>query len=156
MVHQLKTPRRELPVASDPDSVSEIICDGHHVHPATARLAIDVKRPKRVMAITDGTSGSGLPKGSTATLGGYRITLRDAAYLDDGTIAGSTLTMDRAFAKLVSAAGLSLSDAATVCWLRRRRCCGGIASSCEGAGRTRARRRGARRSTPERATLSCG
>ena len=67
------------------------------------------------MAITDGTSGSGLPKGSTATLGGYPITLRDAAYLDDGTIAGSTLTMDRAFAKLVSEVGLSLSDAATVC-----------------------------------------
>jgi len=28
MVHQLKAPRRELPVASDPDGVSEIICDG--------------------------------------------------------------------------------------------------------------------------------
>ena len=28
MVHQLKTPQRELPVASDPDSVSEIMCDG--------------------------------------------------------------------------------------------------------------------------------
>ena len=36
---------------------AEIICDGHHVHPATARLAIDVKRPTRVMAITDGTAG---------------------------------------------------------------------------------------------------
>jgi hypothetical protein len=28
MVHQFKTPQRELPVASDPDGVSEIICDG--------------------------------------------------------------------------------------------------------------------------------
>jgi N-acetylglucosamine-6-phosphate deacetylase len=48
-------------------------------------------------------------------LGGRRISIRDAAYLDDGTIAGSTLTMDRAFAKLVSEVGLSLPDAATVC-----------------------------------------
>jgi N-acetylglucosamine-6-phosphate deacetylase len=94
---------------------AELICDAVHVHPAMMRMALAAKRPERIMAITDGTSGSGLPKGSTATLGGYRITLRDAAYLDDGTIAGSTLTMDRAFAKLVSAAGLSLSDAATVC-----------------------------------------
>ncbi len=29
---------------------AEIICDGHHVHPATVRLAIDVKRPGRVMS----------------------------------------------------------------------------------------------------------
>jgi N-acetylglucosamine-6-phosphate deacetylase len=94
---------------------AELICDGVHVHPAMMRMALSAKRPERIMAITDGTSGSGLPKGSTATLGGYRITLRDAAYLDDGTIAGSTLTMDRAFAKLVSEVGLSLSDAATVC-----------------------------------------
>ena len=48
-------------------------------------------------------------------LGGYPITIRDAAYLDDGTIAGSSLTMDGAFAKLVSEVGLSLSDAATAC-----------------------------------------
>jgi N-acetylglucosamine-6-phosphate deacetylase len=67
------------------------------------------------MAITDGTAGSGLPDGSTATIGGYPIAIRDAAYLADGTIAGSSLTMDRAFAKLTAEIGLSLSDAATVC-----------------------------------------
>jgi N-acetylglucosamine-6-phosphate deacetylase len=67
------------------------------------------------MAITDGTAGSGLPQGAHATLGGRRITVRDAAYLDDGTVAGSVLTMDRAFAKLASEIGLSLVDAATVC-----------------------------------------
>jgi N-acetylglucosamine-6-phosphate deacetylase len=55
-----------------------------------------------------------MPKGSRVTLGGYPITIRDAAYLDDGTIAGSALTMDRGFARLVSEVGLSLVDAATV------------------------------------------
>jgi N-acetylglucosamine-6-phosphate deacetylase len=94
---------------------AELICDGVHVHPAMMRVALAAKRPERIMAITDGTAGSGLPRGSHATLGGRRITVRDAAYLDDGTIAGSVLTMDRAFAKLTSEIGLSLVDAATVC-----------------------------------------
>jgi N-acetylglucosamine-6-phosphate deacetylase len=95
--------------------IAELICDGVHVHPAMMRVALAAKRPERIMAITDGTAGSGLPQGAHATLGGRRITVRDAAYLDDGTVAGSVLTMDRAFAKLASEIGLSLVDAATVC-----------------------------------------
>jgi len=92
-----------------------VICDGVHVHPAFVRLALAAKRPERFMAITDGTAGSGLTPGSTASLGGRRITVRDAAYLDDGTLAGSVLTMDRAFGMLVGAAGASLIDAAIAC-----------------------------------------
>jgi N-acetylglucosamine-6-phosphate deacetylase len=95
--------------------VAELVCDGVHVHPAMMRVALAAKRPERIMAITDGTAGSGLPPGSEAALGGRRISVRDAAYLEDGTIAGSTLTMDRAFALLTSVVGLSLPDAATVC-----------------------------------------
>ncbi len=102
-------------VLESDDVIAELICDGVHVHPAMMRVALAAKRPERIMAITDGTAGSGLPYGSHATLGGRRITLRDAAYLDDGTIAGSVLTMDRAFAKLTSEVGLSLVDAAIVC-----------------------------------------
>jgi N-acetylglucosamine-6-phosphate deacetylase len=94
---------------------AEIICDGVHVHPAMMRVALAAKRPDGIMAITDGTAGSGLPRGSRATIGGRPISIRDAAYLDDGTLAGSTLTMDRAFAKLITEVGLSLSDAATAC-----------------------------------------
>jgi N-acetylglucosamine-6-phosphate deacetylase len=67
------------------------------------------------MAITDATAGAGLPPGSRARLGGRSISIREAAYLDDGTLAGSVLTMDRAFALLVSVIGLSPVDAATVC-----------------------------------------
>ena len=93
---------------------AELVCDGVHVHPAMMRVALAAKRPERIMAITDGTAGSGLPRGSRAALGGYPISIRDAAYLEDGTIAGSVLTMDRGFAKLVSEVGLSLVDAATV------------------------------------------
>ncbi len=95
---------------------AEIICDGFHVHPAMVRTTVAAKRPSRVMAITDGTAASGLPVGRRASLGGQPITVGEsAALLDDGTIAGSVLTMDRAFQILVGRIGLSLVDAATLC-----------------------------------------
>ena len=97
------------------DVVAELVCDGVHVHPSMMRVAIAAKRPERIMAITDATAGAGLVRGSRAVLGGRTITVGDAAYLDDGTIAGSVLTMDRAFATLTGSCGLSLSDAVTVC-----------------------------------------
>jgi N-acetylglucosamine-6-phosphate deacetylase len=99
------------------DEVSaELICDGFHVHPAMCRVAIAAKGAGGVMAITDGTGGSGLPVGSTARLGGRRIRVtEDGAVLDDGTLAGSTLTMDRAFRMIVTALGLSVVDAAIMC-----------------------------------------
>ena len=93
----------------------EVICDGHHVHPVVAALAIRAKRVERVMAITDGTAGSGLPVGSTVTLGGRTITVTETAcYLEDGTLAGSRLTMDGAFRQLVGQ-GFSLVEASRLC-----------------------------------------
>jgi N-acetylglucosamine-6-phosphate deacetylase len=102
-------------VLESDDVVAELICDGVHVHTSMMRVAIAAKGPDRIMAITDATAGAGLARGSRATLGGRPITVRDAAYLDDGTIAGSVLTMDRAFATLTGSCGLSLSHAAAVC-----------------------------------------
>jgi len=97
------------------DVCAELICDGRHVHPAAMRVAIAAKSPSRVMAITDGTAGSGLPRGSRAKLGGRTITVEDVARLDDHTIAGSVLTMERAFACIVGPAGGGLVAAAQMC-----------------------------------------
>jgi len=95
---------------------AELICDGFHVHPALVRTAIAAKRPSRVFAITDGTAAAGLPVGRRARLGGHAITAGEsAAYLDDGTVAGSVLTMDRCFQVLVGRIGLSPVDAVTLC-----------------------------------------
>jgi N-acetylglucosamine-6-phosphate deacetylase len=110
-----RAPGLAAAVLESDDVIAELVCDGVHVHPAMMRVALAAKRPERIMAITDGTAGSGMARGSKAVIGGYAITIRDAAYLDDGTLAGSCLTMDRAFARLISETGLSLPDAATVC-----------------------------------------
>ena len=101
-------------ILASEEIAAELICDGVHVHPAAMRVAIAAKRPDRVMAITDGTAGSGLPRGAKATLGGQPITVGDTATLADGTIAGSVLTMDRAFATLVGI-GIPLHEAALMC-----------------------------------------
>jgi N-acetylglucosamine-6-phosphate deacetylase len=95
---------------------AEVICDGYHLHPSAARLALRVKSARHVLAITDGTAGSGLPVGSVTRLGGRPITVRDvAAFLDDGTLAGSTLTMARAFRNVVGQLGCSPVEAALMC-----------------------------------------
>jgi N-acetylglucosamine-6-phosphate deacetylase len=94
---------------------AEVVCDLVHVHPSFLKLALAAKSPERFMAITDGTAGSGLPRGATAMLGDREITIRDAAYLADGTLAGSAIAMDRAFANLVTKLGVELHDAAAVC-----------------------------------------
>lgn len=103
-------------VLSREEIAAELICDGHHVHPAMCRMAIAAKGADRMMAITDGTGASGLPVGSFARLGGRRIEARsEAAFLEDGTLAGTTLTMDRAFRTIVTRLGGSLVEAATMC-----------------------------------------
>ena len=95
--------------------VAEVICDGFHVHPVVVRTALSVKGADGLIAITDGTAGSGLPRGAKAMLGGRPITVGDVANLEDGTFAGSVLTMDGAFRVLVNGVRLSLVDAARMC-----------------------------------------
>jgi N-acetylglucosamine-6-phosphate deacetylase len=98
------------------DVTAELIADGFHVHPVMMRLAIRAKGIERIMAITDGTAGSGLAVGSVTRLGGEPITVTErTAVLADGTLAGSILTMDGAFRNLVNGLGLTMVDAARLC-----------------------------------------
>ena len=94
---------------------AEIICDGHHVHPSLVSTAIRVKSPSRTIAITDATAVAGLPTGTRAQLGDHTIIAGDrTALLDDGTIAGSILTMDAAF-RMLRALGWTLPEVAQMC-----------------------------------------
>jgi N-acetylglucosamine-6-phosphate deacetylase len=103
-------------VLQSAEVAAELICDGFHVHPAVMHVALRAKGVDGIMAITDGTAGSGLPVGTISHLGGRRITVTaETAVLDDGTLAGSVLTMDGAFRTLVQSLGLSLVQAARLC-----------------------------------------
>jgi N-acetylglucosamine-6-phosphate deacetylase len=94
---------------------AEIICDGHHVHPSLVSTAIRIKSPSRTIAITDGTAAAGLPPGSRARLGDQTIIAGDrAAMLEDGTLAGSILTMDGAF-RMLRGMGWTLPEVARMC-----------------------------------------
>ena len=94
---------------------AELICDGHHIHPAVIHMTIAAKGVSRVMAITDGTAGSGLPVGTRTRLGDQTITVAEVARLDDGTSAGSVATMDAVFRYLVASCGIDVCDAAQLC-----------------------------------------
>ena len=87
---------------------SEIIPDLLHVHPGAIKAAL--RAIPHLYCVTDSTAASGMPDGQYMLgrqvvhkcLGGVR--------LEDGTLAGSTLTMDQALRNLVSI-GLTLEDA---------------------------------------------
>jgi N-acetylglucosamine-6-phosphate deacetylase len=95
---------------------AEIICDGHHVHPSLVSMAIQLKSASKMMAITDGTAAAGLPVGTRTRLGDQTIIAGEhTALLEDGTLAGSTLTMDAAFRMLVKRLHLPLTEATRLC-----------------------------------------
>lgn len=80
---------------ADGDAVVEVIADGFHVAPAALRLAWRAAG-ERFVLVTDAIRASGMRDGESE-LGGRRVRVVDgAARLDDGTLAGSMLTMDAA------------------------------------------------------------
>lgn len=94
----------------------EVIGDGYHLHPSIIRMVVETKQPSRTMAVTDGTAAAGMPAGSRARLGDQPLVVGPrAAQLEDGTLAGSTTTMDRVFGILCDEVGLSTVDAAWLC-----------------------------------------
>ena len=75
----------------------EVICDGVHLHPVTVQFISVAKRLRYMVLITDAMRGAGMPDG-TYELGGRDVFVSDGtATFDDGTLAGSVLTMNRAF-----------------------------------------------------------
>jgi N-acetylglucosamine-6-phosphate deacetylase len=93
---------------------AEIIADGVHVHPDVMRLVIRVKGRERVMLITDSMSATELSDGTYA-LGGQEVYVRGGrASLGNGTLAGSTLTLDQAVRTVVHLCGVPLHDAVSM------------------------------------------
>ncbi|MFN8377529.1 MAG: N-acetylglucosamine-6-phosphate deacetylase [Anaerolineae bacterium] len=92
------------------DAIScELIADNVHVHPAAMNLLYRAKGPDRTILITDAVRGAGLPEGTSYDQDGRPVVVRDgAAYLPGDTLAGSTLSMDRALRNFIAASGAPL------------------------------------------------
>ena len=87
---------------------AEIIPDLLHVHPGAIRAAL--RCIPGLYCVTDSTAAAGMPDGEYL-LGRQRVTkCLGGVRLADGTLAGSTLTMDQALRNLVDL-GLTLAEA---------------------------------------------
>ena len=77
---------------SDSRAYAELICDGFHVHPDVASMALDVKGDKLVL-ITDCMRAGLMPDGDYM-LGEYPVVMKDGvARTEGGSLAGSTLKL---------------------------------------------------------------
>ncbi|MFE0800680.1 N-acetylglucosamine-6-phosphate deacetylase [Streptomyces sp. NPDC058812] len=89
----------------------ELINDGTHLHPAALRLAFHHAGAARVAFITDAMDAAGFGDGRYL-LGPMEVEVADgvARLVEGGSIAGSTLTLDRAFKRAATVDGLPVED----------------------------------------------
>lgn len=89
----------------------ELIADNIHVHPAAMRILWQAKGPDGIILISDAIRAAGMPDGAYP-VDERTIHVQDgAARLSDGTLAGSTLTLDAGLRNFCAASGASLQDA---------------------------------------------
>jgi N-acetylglucosamine-6-phosphate deacetylase len=91
-----------------------LIVDGVHVHPGAVRAAWRAKRPRGIALVTDAVAalGASLEAADAPSLAGSPLVVDGDVVRDrTGTLAGSTLSMDRAVRNLVAFAGASVDEA---------------------------------------------
>ncbi|MFC5581391.1 N-acetylglucosamine-6-phosphate deacetylase [Rhodanobacter terrae] len=95
----------------DADSWCGIIVDGHHVHPASLRVAIAAKPRGKMLLVTDAMPPVGAADPSYV-LNGETITAKDGiCQTAQGVLAGSALDMAGAVRNAVQLLGLPLDEA---------------------------------------------
>nr|WSZ16350.1 N-acetylglucosamine-6-phosphate deacetylase [Streptomyces canus] len=89
----------------------ELINDGTHLHPAALQLAFHRATAHRVAFITDAMDAAGFGDGRYL-LGPLEVEVSEgvARLVEGGSIAGSTLTLDRAFKRAVTVDRLPVED----------------------------------------------
>ncbi len=92
-----------------PEVYCELIADNIHVHPAAMQILFAAKGADRIVLITDAVRGAGLPDGEY-NIDDRTVLVKDGAVrLPNGTLAGSTLTMDRSLRNFIAATGQPLA-----------------------------------------------
>ncbi|MEU7073070.1 N-acetylglucosamine-6-phosphate deacetylase [Streptomyces narbonensis] len=102
-----RTPGPIAALLEDERITVELINDGTHLHPAALELAFHHAGPERVAFITDAMDAAGFGDGRYM-LGPLEVEVKDsvARLVEGGSIAGSTLTLDRAFQRAATIDGL--------------------------------------------------
>lgn len=104
-----------IPALLEDDRVRvELVCDGVHLHESVVRTAVAAAGADRVVLVTDAMDAAGAGDGDYR-LGELKVRVTDgvARLVNGGTIAGSTLTMDRAV-KFAVSAGVPVPDVAVM------------------------------------------
>lgn len=95
-------------VLTSPEVNCELIADNIHVHPAAMQILSAAKGPDRVVLITDAVRGAGMGD-VEYDMDKRRVVVRNGAVrLPDGTLAGSTLTLNRGLYNFMCATGQPL------------------------------------------------
>lgn len=96
-------------VLTSPEISAELIADGVHVDETAMRVLLQAKGASGVILISDGISATGMPDGKYI-LGGFEVTVTGGVCRNsEGSLAGSTLTLDRAMRNIVNL-GRTLGD----------------------------------------------
>ena len=89
----------------------QLIADLVHLHPVALKVAWRAKGAAGCLLITDSMAATGMPDGDYR-LGANLVLVRSSvARLENGALAGSTLTMDRAVRNMVKAVGVPEAEA---------------------------------------------
>ncbi|MFD6292812.1 N-acetylglucosamine-6-phosphate deacetylase [Streptomyces anthocyanicus] len=106
-----RTPGPIAALLEDERITVELINDGVHLHPASLQLAFHHAGGGRVAFITDAMDAAGFGDGRYM-LGPLEVEVADgvARLVEGGSIAGSTLTLDRAFKRAVTVDRLPVED----------------------------------------------
>ncbi|MBK8946526.1 MAG: N-acetylglucosamine-6-phosphate deacetylase [Ignavibacteriae bacterium] len=89
----------------------QLIADTYHVHPATMEFLLKSKTSKGIILITDSIRVGGMHEGEKTQFSDQNVTLSgNKAVMEDGTIAGSTLTLNRAIKNMYETTGAKLTE----------------------------------------------
>ena len=106
------------------DLYGEIICDGHHSHPAALGIFFQAKGSERSIMISDSLRVKHAPAGGHYQLGGHDIEVGAdglARLAGSDTIAGSTMAMNQGLRVLIEEAGVPVLTAVHACTLNPAR-----------------------------------
>ncbi len=97
-------------IMTDPEVTAEVIADLVHVAGPAIQVLIGTKGFDTVLLVSDGIAATGMPDGNYR-LGNFEVNVKDGvARNEEGKLAGSTLTLDRALRNVV-ALGVPLVEA---------------------------------------------